>query len=77
MPSSRNASCATRDEYVRYLIPKDLVQFGLIPEFIGRLPVITSLQTLDEDALSEIFARLDRSGLQRDPDETPATGPAD
>jgi len=44
-----------RDEYVRYLIPKDLVQFGLIPEFIGRLPVITSLQTLDRDALVRVL----------------------
>jgi ATP-dependent Clp protease ATP-binding subunit ClpX len=44
-----------RDEYVRYLIPKDLVQFGLIPEFIGRLPVITSLQTLDCDALVRVL----------------------
>ncbi|MCL4144045.1 UNVERIFIED_CONTAM: hypothetical protein GTU68_035581, partial [Idotea baltica] len=45
-----------RDEYVRFLIPKDLVQFGLIPEFIGRLPVITSLQTLDEDALVRVLS---------------------
>jgi ATP-dependent Clp protease ATP-binding subunit ClpX len=44
-----------RDEYVRYLIPKDLVQFGLIPEFIGRLPIITALQTLDEDALVRVL----------------------
>ncbi|MCB9916581.1 MAG: ATP-dependent Clp protease ATP-binding subunit ClpX [Planctomycetes bacterium] len=44
-----------RDEYVRYLIPKDLVQFGLIPEFIGRLPVITCLQTLDRDALVRVL----------------------
>jgi len=44
-----------RDEYVRYLIPKDLVQFGLIPEFIGRLPVITSLQTLDAGALVRVL----------------------
>lgn len=45
-----------RDEYVRFLIPKDLVQFGLIPEFIGRLPVITSLQTLDESALVRVLS---------------------
>ncbi len=44
-----------RDEYVRYLIPKDLVEFGLIPEFIGRLPVISSLQTLDRDALVRVL----------------------
>lgn len=36
--------------------PKDLVKFGLIPELIGRLPVISSLQGLDEDALVRILA---------------------
>ena len=35
--------------------PKDLVKFGLIPELIGRLPVISSLQGLDEDALVKIL----------------------
>ncbi|MFT5153151.1 MAG: ATP-dependent Clp protease ATP-binding subunit ClpX [Planctomycetota bacterium] len=44
-----------RDEYVRYLIPKDLMQFGLIPEFIGRLPVIASLDTLGADELVRIL----------------------
>ncbi len=53
LPSLSDASA--RDEYVRYLIPKDLVHFGLIPEFIGRLPVITSLQTLDRDALVRVL----------------------
>ncbi|MFT7667496.1 MAG: ATP-dependent Clp protease ATP-binding subunit ClpX [Planctomycetota bacterium] len=45
----------TRDEFMRYLIPKDLVQFGLIPEFIGRLPIITNLETLDADALVRVL----------------------
>jgi len=49
------AEAGARDEYVRYLIPKDLVQFGLIPEFIGRLPVITSLETLDSEALVRVL----------------------
>ncbi len=44
-----------RDEYVRYLIPKDLIEFGLIPEFTGRLPVITTLDTLDRDALVRVM----------------------
>ncbi|NOZ33164.1 MAG: ATP-dependent Clp protease ATP-binding subunit ClpX [Alphaproteobacteria bacterium] len=35
--------------------PEDLVKFGLIPEFIGRLPVIATLEDLDEDALVEIL----------------------
>ncbi|MBR3785221.1 MAG: ATP-dependent Clp protease ATP-binding subunit ClpX [Firmicutes bacterium] len=35
--------------------PEDLLKFGLIPEFIGRLPVIVSLESLDEDALVRIM----------------------
>ena len=46
---------SARDEYVRYLIPKDLMQFGLIPEFIGRLPVIATLETLGRDELVRIL----------------------
>ncbi|QCR33046.1 ATP-dependent protease ATP-binding subunit ClpX [Lysinibacillus sp. SGAir0095] len=37
------------------LIPEDLLKFGLIPEFIGRLPVLASLEQLDEDALVQIL----------------------
>ncbi len=37
------------------LIPEDLQRFGLIPEFIGRLPVLASLEPLDEDALYQIL----------------------
>ncbi|MFT4647220.1 MAG: ATP-dependent Clp protease ATP-binding subunit ClpX [Glaciecola sp.] len=44
-----------RDEYVRYMIPKDLMEFGLIPEFIGRLPILTTLETLDRDTLVRIL----------------------
>ncbi len=35
--------------------PEDLVKFGLIPEFVGRLPVVATLEELDEDALVEIL----------------------
>lgn len=35
--------------------PEDLVKFGIIPELVGRLPVITTLQELDEDALVQIL----------------------
>jgi len=44
-----------RDEYVRYLIPKDLIEFGLIPEFVGRLPVIATLETLGRAELVRIL----------------------
>ncbi len=37
------------------LEPEDLLKFGLIPEFVGRLPVIATLQDLDEDALVTIL----------------------
>src|ERR671929_189141 len=37
------------------VMPEDLLKFGMIPEFIGRLPVITSVQALDRDALIQIL----------------------
>ncbi|MBQ2751370.1 MAG: ATP-dependent protease ATP-binding subunit ClpX, partial [Oscillospiraceae bacterium] len=42
-------------ELLKQLVPQDLVKFGLIPELIGRLPVITSLEALDEEALVRIL----------------------
>lgn len=42
-------------ELLAQLLPEDLLNYGLIPEFIGRLPVIASLQPLDEAALMEIL----------------------
>lgn len=40
---------------LQHVIPEDLLKFGLIPEFIGRLPVLTALQKLDEDDLVRIL----------------------
>ena len=37
--------------------PEDLLKFGLIPEFIGRLPVVATLEELDEDALVQILVK--------------------
>lgn len=37
--------------------PEDLLRFGLIPEFVGRLPVIATLEDLDEDSLVEILGK--------------------
>ncbi|SEO59096.1 ATP-dependent Clp protease ATP-binding subunit ClpX [Aquisalimonas asiatica] len=37
--------------------PQDLIKYGLIPEFVGRLPVIATLDELDEDALIEILSQ--------------------
>ncbi|MED3716692.1 ATP-dependent protease ATP-binding subunit ClpX [Geobacillus thermodenitrificans] len=39
------------------VLPEDLLKFGLIPEFIGRLPVITTLEPLDEQALIDILTK--------------------
>ena len=44
----------TRDVFIE-VMPEDLMKFGLIPEFIGRLPVITSVRPLDRDALVQIL----------------------
>ena len=42
-------------EIFRQVEPEDLLKFGLIPEFVGRLPVIATLEDLDEDALKKIL----------------------
>jgi len=42
-------------ELLRKVLPEDFVKFGLIPEFIGRVPVSVALDLLDEDALVEIL----------------------
>ncbi|HVO63336.1 MAG TPA: ATP-dependent Clp protease ATP-binding subunit ClpX [Terriglobales bacterium] len=44
-------------ELMQDIQPQDLIKFGLIPEFVGRLPVIGSLEDLDESALVEILTR--------------------
>ena len=42
-------------EYLKQILPEDLLKFGLIPEFVGRLPVIVTLDALDEAALMRIL----------------------
>ena len=42
---------------IKNVEPEDLIKFGLIPEFIGRLPVITTLETLEKSALVEILTK--------------------
>lgn len=46
---------AKTDELFKQVMPEDLTKFGLIPEFIGRVPITVSLDFLDEDALKEIL----------------------
>ncbi|MHB8916968.1 MAG: ATP-dependent Clp protease ATP-binding subunit ClpX [Desulfocucumaceae bacterium] len=38
-------------DILRHILPEDLLKYGLIPEFVGRLPIIVTLDALDEDAL--------------------------
>lgn len=47
----------TERELLAKLVPEDLLKFGLIPEFIGRLPVTATLETLDEEALISILTK--------------------
>jgi len=42
-------------EILRQILPEDLLKFGLIPEFVGRLPIIVTLDALDEEALIRIL----------------------
>jgi ATP-dependent Clp protease ATP-binding subunit ClpX len=44
-------------EYLTKVLPEDLLKFGLIPEFVGRLPVLSTLEPLDEDALIQILTQ--------------------
>ena len=44
-----------RAELLRQAQPHDLIEFGIIPEFVGRLPVVATLEELDEEALVRIL----------------------
>ncbi|MBT6308081.1 MAG: ATP-dependent Clp protease ATP-binding subunit ClpX [Rhodospirillaceae bacterium] len=44
-------------EILQDVEPEDLLKFGLIPEFVGRLPVLATLEDLDEDALVDILSK--------------------
>lgn len=45
----------TSGEYLQKVLPEDLLQYGLIPEFVGRLPIVSTLEPLDEEALVRIL----------------------
>ena len=51
----KQAKTADLGEMLAQVEPMDLVKFGLIPEFVGRLPVIATLEELDEEALVQIL----------------------
>jgi ATP-dependent Clp protease ATP-binding subunit ClpX len=51
----KTLSHAARDEMLQHAEPEDLLNFGFIPEFVGRLPVVTTLAELTEDQLMSIL----------------------
>ncbi|HIX14049.1 MAG TPA: ATP-dependent Clp protease ATP-binding subunit ClpX [Candidatus Anaerofilum faecale] len=61
----KNTDDATRQNLLRKVEPDDLVKFGLIPELIGRLPVVTVLNQLDEDALIRVLKEPKNSLLRQ------------
>jgi|TARA_B110000967_G_scaffold102278_1_gene104945 ATP-dependent Clp protease ATP-binding subunit ClpX len=52
---SKEETDITTDEYLQYAIPSDIKQFGLIPEIIGRIPILTALKPLDAETLKSIL----------------------
>ena len=53
--SVQNVRKIDKDDLMKYVMPQDLKSFGLIPEIIGRLPVLTYLNPLNRDALRRIL----------------------
>ena len=51
----RRAHEGSEDELLSHVLPEDLLKFGLLPEFVGRLPVIGTVSTLDKQALIRIL----------------------
>jgi ATP-dependent Clp protease ATP-binding subunit ClpX len=53
--SVQNVAKIDKENLMKYIVPQDLKSFGLIPEIIGRLPVLTYLNPLDREALAKIL----------------------
>jgi len=53
--ASKDTEYIDRNNFLQYIAPQDLRSFGLIPEIIGRLPILTYLNPLDRDALRKIL----------------------
>ena len=53
--AENHVSKADRDKLLHFVAPQDLRSYGLIPEIIGRLPILTNLEPLDRDALLRIL----------------------
>lgn len=55
--SERAYSDTSKEDILSQTVPEDIVEFGMIPEMVGRLPVITTLSPLNEDALIDILTK--------------------
>tara|TARA_B100001123_G_C15318806_1_gene1027169 strand:- start:597 stop:1841 length:1245 start_codon:yes stop_codon:yes gene_type:complete len=55
--ATRPAGVTDEDNILAHVEPEDMLRYGLIPEIVGRMPVLVSLHDLDEDALVEILHR--------------------
>lgn len=53
--ANKNGDNIDKDNLLQYIIPKDIKDFGLIPEIIGRLPVLTHMDPLDKETLRSIL----------------------
>lgn len=53
--SVQNSKQVDKSDMMRYITPQDLRSFGLIPEIVGRLPILTALRPLDREALRNIL----------------------
>ncbi|WP_026712408.1 ATP-dependent Clp protease ATP-binding subunit ClpX [Flavobacterium daejeonense] len=53
--TSKNEDNIDKENLLQYIIPKDIKDFGLIPEIIGRLPVLTHMDPLDRETLKSIL----------------------
>lgn len=63
--SVQNVRRIDKGDLMKYILPQDLKSFGLIPEIIGRLPVLTYLNPLDREALSRILSEPKNSILKQ------------
>jgi ATP-dependent Clp protease ATP-binding subunit ClpX len=55
--TSKNVDNIDKENLLQYIIPKDIKDFGLIPEIIGRLPVLTHMDPLDRETLRAILTQ--------------------
>ena len=55
--SAQNDEKTEYSDIIGQVIPEDIIEYGMIPEMVGRLPVITALSALDEEALIDILTK--------------------